>query len=200
MITFDDLIFANESIVTTGIEKYDKKTQKTTVKEYAEVNQRIKAFRMVYPTGFIQTKIWDYQKLEDDIEIIMTANVGYKDQDGCDVILATGTAREKESSSNINKTSFVENCETSAVGRALGMAGFGIDVSVASYEEVQNAIANQQKNDEPTINKFEFDMLKKMYSIDEIKEMYKELGITRGTDMPLEYFTQKSKEYEEKHG
>ena len=51
---------------------------------------------------------------------------------------------EKESTSYINKTSYIENCETSAVGRALGMAGFGIDTSVASYEEVSNAIAQQE--------------------------------------------------------
>jgi hypothetical protein len=57
--------------------------------------------------------------------------------------LATGYAQEKESSSFINKTSYIENCETSAVGRALGFCGFGIDVSVASYEEVANAINNQ---------------------------------------------------------
>lgn len=190
MITFDDIIFANQSIKTTDIKG----------KEYAEVNQRIKAFRMVYPTGFIRTKIYDYEKTDGDAIITMTADVGYVDENGYNVCLATGTAQEKESSSYINKTSFVENCETSAVGRALGMAGFGIDVSVASYEEVQNAIANQNAHEgkEPTINKHEFDMLKKMYSLDEIKQMYKELGITRGTDMPLEYFTQKSKEYDAK--
>ena len=59
-------------------------------------------------------------------------------------VLGTGTAYEKESSSYINKTSYIENCETSAVGRALGMAGFGIDTSVASFEEVSNAIAQQE--------------------------------------------------------
>ena len=58
-------------------------------------------------------------------------------------ILGTGTAYEKETSSFINKTSYIENCETSAVGRALGMCGFGIDTSIASAEEVQNAIKNQ---------------------------------------------------------
>ena len=58
-------------------------------------------------------------------------------------LLATGTAYEKESSSFINKTSYIENCETSAVGRALGMAGFGIDTSIASANEVLNAIAIQ---------------------------------------------------------
>ena len=51
----------------------------------------------------------------------------------------------KENSSFINKTSYIENCETSAVGRALGMAGIGIDTAVASAEEVQNAINNQNK-------------------------------------------------------
>jgi hypothetical protein len=60
-------------------------------------------------------------------------------------ILGTGTAYEKETSSFINKTSYIENCETSAVGRALGMCGFGIDTSIASAEEVQNAIKNQQE-------------------------------------------------------
>ena len=54
-------------------------------------------------------------------------------------ILGTGTAYEKEGSSFINKTSYIENCETSAVGRALGFAGFGIDTSIASAEEVMNA-------------------------------------------------------------
>ena len=58
-------------------------------------------------------------------------------------ILATGYAQEKESSSYINKTSFIENCETSAVGRALGFAGIGIDGSMASADELANALNNQ---------------------------------------------------------
>ena len=59
--------------------------------------------------------------------------------------MGTGTAYEKEGSTFINKTSYIENAETSAVGRALGFCGFGIDTSVASYEEVTNAINNQPK-------------------------------------------------------
>jgi hypothetical protein len=61
------------------------------------------------------------------------------------VILGEGTAYEKERSSFINKTSYIENCETSAVGRALGFAGFGIDTSIASLEEVMNAQKQQSK-------------------------------------------------------
>lgn len=129
MATFEQIQAANATIKTTDIKG----------KEYAEVNQRIKAFRMVYPDGFILTKM---QSNENGV-CVFTAEVGYYDENGEVFSIASGTAYEKESSSYINKTSYIENCETSAVGRALGMAGFGIDTSVASAEEVQNAIMNQ---------------------------------------------------------
>lgn len=127
MVTFEQIKKANESIKTMDIKG----------KDYAEVNQRIKAFRMCYPNGSISTEILF---LADGI-VTMKATVC--NEEGA--ILGTGTAQEKETSSFINKTSYIENCETSAVGRALGMCGFGIDTSVASYEEVQNAINNQNE-------------------------------------------------------
>ena len=129
MVSFEDIQKANAQIRTTDIKG----------KAYAEVNQRIKAFRMIYPEGFIRTEIVS----NEDGVCVMRANVGINLDDGQPVILGTGTAYEKETSSFINKTSYIENCETSAVGRALGMAGFGIDTSVASFEEVANAINNQ---------------------------------------------------------
>lgn len=145
IITFEDIQKANDSIITTDIKG----------KDYAEVNQRIKAFRMVYPTGYIITNM---EKNENGI-CVFKAQVGYykdhntisDDEKGnkyqdtyCEkIVLATGTAYEKENSTFINKTSYIENCETSAVGRALGMCGFGINTSVASAEEMLNAINNQ---------------------------------------------------------
>ena len=129
-----DLAIANEQIRTTDIKG----------KDYAEVNQRIKAFRMVYPQGSIPTEI---VSIENGV-VIMKASV-YTDEGK---LLATGTAYEKEDSTFINKTSYIENCETSAIGRALGIAGFGIDVSVASAEEVQNAIQNQKVTQEEADN------------------------------------------------
>ena len=134
MITFEQIQAANATIKTTDIKG----------KDYAEVNQRIKAFRMVYPYGFIRTH------MENNVDGVctFTAQVGFYDENGDGRVIGTGTAYEKEDSNYINKTSYIENCETSAVGRALGMAGFGIDTSVASAEEVQNAINNQEK-DEP---------------------------------------------------
>ena len=140
-----DLAIANETIKTTDIKG----------KDYAEVNQRIKAFRMVYPTGTIETEMISN---ENGI-CIFKAKVGFTSTIFDDgkvrteyTLLGTGTAYEKEDSSFINKTSYIENCETSAVGRALGMCGFGIDVSVASAEEVQNAIQNQEVTKEEADN------------------------------------------------
>lgn len=110
---------------------------------YVEVNERIRGFRCLFPNGFIKT---DIIQIEDGV-VTMQARVGIYDDKGEEVVFSTGYAQEKESSSYINKTSYIENCETSAVGRALGMLGIGIDTSVASAEEVQNAINNQNRKE-----------------------------------------------------
>lgn len=98
---------------------------------------------MVYPQGQVLTEL-----LSNESGICVFKAI-VNDDEGRN--LATGTAYEKEGSSFINKTSYMENCETSAVGRALGLAGFGIDTSIASAEEVANAI--QQQGEDITINK-----------------------------------------------
>lgn len=127
MITFNDLVTANKTIKTVNVQN----------KQYAEVPQRIKAFRCIQPNGAIVTEM-----LSNEGGVCIFKATVY-DEDGR--ILGTGTAYEREGSTFINKTSYIENCETSAVGRALGMCGFGIDVAIASAEEVMNAIANQDK-------------------------------------------------------
>lgn len=141
MTTFEKIVEANATIKTTPLKG----------KDYAEVNQRIKAFRMVHPNGAIKT---DIISLEDGV---VTMKTTIFDDDSR--VIGTGMAQEKEGSTFINKTSFIENCETSAVGRALGMCGFGIDISVASYEEVANAIENQNKQEEPKPEKIHIDAL-----------------------------------------
>lgn len=134
-VSYEQIKKANEIIKPISIERKDKEGNKT-VKKYAEVNQRIKAFRIVYPTGTIETEMIENV---DDV-CIFRANIYNGNQ-----LLATATAREEQSASYINKTNYIENCETSAVGRALGMCGFGIDTSVASAEEIQNSIEKQEK-------------------------------------------------------
>lgn len=126
-MTYNELVKVNSEIKTTDIKG----------KNYAEVNERIKAFRKLYPNGTISTEIVSHENGVVIIKAIAT------DENGS--ILGTGHAYEKEGSTFINKTSYIENAETSAVGRCLGMVGIGIDTSVASYEEVANAI--EQQND-----------------------------------------------------
>ena len=125
-----EIAVANEQIKTTDIKG----------KEYAEVNERIKVFRMICPNGSIATNI---ESLKDGV-VVMSCEV--RDENG--KLLGKAYAYEKENSSFINKTSFIENCCTSATGRALGYLGIGIDTSVASYEEVANAIQNQEMTKE----------------------------------------------------
>lgn len=134
----------SKEVTYEDIEKANKKIKATNIKgkNYAEVNQRIKAFKMVYPNGTIETEMisnvngvcifraYIYSIMEKDY---------YQNGQSFERknLLATGTAYEKEDSSFINKTSYIENCETSAVGRALGNAGFGIDTSIASAEDMK---------------------------------------------------------------
>ena len=60
--------------------------------------------------------------------------------------VATGLAEEKRGATQINRTSALENCETSAIGRALAAAGFG-GSEYASANEVENAVHQQAQPD-----------------------------------------------------
>lgn len=152
-ITYEDLLRVNESLATVPIKG----------KDYVQVNERVKAFRQICPNGSIQTEIIDMTGK------LVTMKATVCDADG--KVLGTGLAQENQDSSFINKTSYIENCETSAVGRALGFVGIGVDGSMCSAEELVNAINNQNdpKKSQPakqevpqTISKKEQAILKAM--------------------------------------
>lgn len=143
------------------------KTIKIKDKEYAPVNQRIKAFRMVHPEGMISTDMI----LNEGGTVIFKAVI--YDENGR--ALSTGYALEKAGSSSINKVSWVENAESSAVGRALGFGGFGIDTSVASKEEVESATEAQEE-----LKRREMDELRR--KSDELEYVDEEHG-----DLPLDH-------------
>lgn len=176
-VTYEDIQKVNEEMKVTTLK--NDKTGKV-IGDYIEVNQRIKAFRMLYPSGVIETEMLSN---ENGICIFRAM---IKDENN--KLLATGTAYEKEASTFINKTSYIENCETSAVGRALGMLALGIDTNVASAEEVQNAVINQE---EPKATPKQIEVLEKYYVGDnltklleanEIKEI-KELTMTKASEL-----------------
>jgi len=110
-------------------------------KKYMEVSERVKIFRSdkKFEGWQINTMM---HKNEDGI-CIFEARIINTDN----IIISNGYAYEKENSTFINKTSYIENCETSAIGRALGFLGIGIDAGIASADEVQNAVINQKSTE-----------------------------------------------------
>jgi hypothetical protein len=124
---------------------YKFKTTNIRGKAYVDVSERVKFFRQEeqYKNWTISTEV---TMLDDKDECICKTIIADPEQR----VIATGLAHEVKSSSNINKTSYVENCETSAVGRALAMLGIGIDASIASANEVKDAIAKQNASEDTT--------------------------------------------------
>ena len=125
---------SNAKIKTTNIEG----------KQYAEVHERIKHFRGEpnYASLGINTEVLEWDK--DKEEIVIRATI-YDTSSDIGGILASGIAHERRDDKNsfVNKTSYVENAETSAIGRALACMGIGIEDAYASAFEVANAIAQQ---------------------------------------------------------
>lgn len=105
-------------------------------KEYTTVPERIDQFREDHPDWTLKANI-----VERGDVILMKAVV--KNADGKTV--GVGHAEEVRGSSKINQTSALENCETSAWGRALAACGYGGD-QAASAEEVTQAIIQQEIN------------------------------------------------------
>lgn len=106
---------------------------------YAMVKERLRAFKELSEHTAVATDIVSHQ----DGQVIFKATLFINDK-----LLATGHALEDKNSSRLNDVSYLEVCETSALGRALANAGFLIDGSIASAEEVERAKQIQDEIDE----------------------------------------------------
>lgn len=120
-----------------------KDTGKVTIhgRQYETVASRVQKFRDEYKQELsIITELLE----RDENTVVMKASIFKGDQ-----VIATGHAEENRSASTINKTSALENCETSAIGRAL--AAFGLaGTEFASADEVAQAISQQSSYSAPT--------------------------------------------------
>lgn len=131
-------------------------------KEYKTVAKRVDEFRSAHKTELaIITSLVD----RDENTVVMKAEI--IDKDGRTI--ATGYAEEHRTASQINRTSALENCETSAIGRALANFGLG-GGEYASADEVANAI-NQQEKVVINVPKYQ----KSSLSFDDIREHLKTL-------------------------
>jgi hypothetical protein len=114
---------------------------------YETVETRLAKFWEEYPNGRIHTNIYHY----DENKILFAAEI-YKDA-ADEKPVSTGYAEELRDASPVNRTSHVENAETSAIGRAL--ANFKFQSKSAprpSREEMQKVVRQQGEPQPNAIN------------------------------------------------
>lgn len=115
-------------------------------KEYKTVAERVYEFiQNTDGCGFIHTEL----VCNSDDRVVVKAEVGTCSEAG-HTVHATGYAEEVRGSTQINKTSALENCETSAVGRALAFAGYA-GTEIASADEVAQAVHQQRSSEAATM-------------------------------------------------
>jgi hypothetical protein len=117
-------------------------------KQYITVNERLLYFRKqpIFKGWRIKEELVELNDKEGVFKVSI--------YDAENNLISSAHAQEYRDSSYINKTSFVENGFTSALGRALGYLGIGIDVSIATADEMVNAITNQNKTQKVNSNQF----------------------------------------------
>lgn len=113
-----------------------KDTVKIHGKEYETVASRVARFRSEHPDWAIIPEVFTDNE-QPDLIMIKTTIKNENDR-----TLAVGHAEERRGSTQINRTSALENCETSSVGRALALLGYA-GTELASADEVANAIKQQ---------------------------------------------------------
>lgn len=127
---------------------------------YEPVEARLDSWWQKYPNGRVETKVLE----KTDISILIQANI-FKDASDTHP-MATGLAEEIKGSSPVNRVSWVENCETSAIGRALANANFAAKGKRPSREEMEKV---QRQTEEPkTLDPDTVIMLQEAY--EQIKE------------------------------
>lgn len=108
-------------------------------RQYKTVALRVQEFRLAHPIadGWAITT-----RLEHCSADTVLFRAAISDPQGREI--AVGYAEEKRTAKGINATSALENCETSAIGRALAAAGYA-GTEYASADELVNALNQQNK-------------------------------------------------------
>lgn len=108
-------------------------------KAYVLVSDRVNYFNEVYPDGSIQTQLIS----EPTADMVVVKAIVTPDAKEQRFFTGYSQAKWSDTSSFVNKTSALENCETSAVGRALAFMGIGVIDSIASVDEIKKADLSQ---------------------------------------------------------
>jgi len=119
------------------------KTVNIKGKEYVPVHERILELRNTLADYSLETEATFYP---DQTMWVVKATLSIYNEHGT-VRIFNGHAQEIIGDGYINKTSALENCETSAIGRAIGAFGIGIENSYASADELKKAIDREGYNE-----------------------------------------------------
>jgi hypothetical protein len=114
--------------------------------DYVTVDERIDRFWADYPNGAIRTEMVYANNDGSSVAIIARIH-----KDACGPVIATGIAQELQGGANANKSSWWENCETSAIGRALANMGMSISKQRPSREEM----AKVQRYEDDALDNFD---------------------------------------------
>jgi hypothetical protein len=105
--------------------------------DYETVESRLEKWWKDYPDGRVATKL----EQASDTRYIVSAELYKTEADAKPC--ATGLASESISDRGVNSTSALENCETSAIGRALANAGYAAKGKRASREEMTKVVQSE---------------------------------------------------------
>jgi hypothetical protein len=149
-------------------------------KEYQTVALRVSQFRQLRPDWTIACGVVE----NTENRVVVKCDIA--DEKGR--LIATGHAEEFRAASKINRTSALENAETSAVGRALAFLGLGGE-QIASADEVLNAVSQQEadevgKDDGVDYSADEYDSLKHM--LEDAPEVFEKMFMTQSDERKSE--------------
>jgi hypothetical protein len=113
---------------------------------YETVEQRLLRYWEQYPDGRIETTLMNY-----DGESCIVRTVIWKHRDDANPT-ATGYAHEIHSDRGVNMTSFIENCESSSIGRCLANMNFSKQGARPSRQEMEK-VARLGGNLAPTTDR-----------------------------------------------
>lgn len=114
------------------------------LESYATVQERIAQFYQDFPDGSIRT----FMVVRDGPEVVFEARAYRNPEEAAMGIYTSGWAREIEGKSPVNKTSHLENAESSAVGRALANLGYATDARRPSRAEMIKVARMKDEHEE----------------------------------------------------
>ena len=115
------------------------------IDDYVSVQERIRIFWDTYPEGRIKTEMVHLDGPDITARMVVIKSWIWTDG-GSKPADSTGYAKEREGTKGANMTAFIENCETSSIGRALANLGIGVSKNRPSREDMEGVQADKKEH------------------------------------------------------